>query len=192
MPNAFTTAQQVAPQTREQWRAWLAGHHDQPAGVWVVSWRRHTGKPAMTYEEQILEAVAFGWVDSTAKTLDPDRSMLYFAPRRRGSGWARSNKERVTALEAAGLLAEPGRRAVEAAKADGSWTMLDDVEALVVPPDLAGAFDRHPGSRERWDASTVSSRRQALGWIAQAKRATTRAQRVEHVAAATARGEGPR
>ena len=192
MPNSIAAAEQVPLETRQQWRAWLSRHHERPRGVWVVSWRKHTGRPAMTYEEQVLEALCFGWVDSTGKTLDADRSMLYFAPRRKGSGWARTNKERVASLEAAGLLAGPGRRAIEAAQADGSWTLLDDVEALVVPADLERAFDRHPGSREHWDTSTASSRKQVLGWIVAAKRPATRARRVEEAAAAAARGEGLR
>ena len=114
---------------------------------------------------------------------------MWFSPRRRGSGWARSNKQRIERLEAAGLMAEPGRALIDAAKADGSWTMLDDVEDLVVPPDLADAFDAHPGSREQWDGFSRSARRAMLVWLVEAKRPATRAGRVTQVAERAAVGE---
>ena len=130
---------------------------------------------AASGEEAVEQALCFGWIDSTNRSLDDERSMMWFAPRRRGSGWARSNKQRIERLEASGQMAPPGRALIDGAKADGSWTMLDDVEDLVVPPDLAEAFDAHPGSREQWDAFPRSARRGILEWVAQAKRAPTRA-----------------
>jgi uncharacterized protein YdeI (YjbR/CyaY-like superfamily) len=181
--------ERVHAQTREQWRAWLAQNHARRIGVNLVSWRRHTGRPAMTYEESIEEALCFGWVDSTARTLDEDRTMLWFSPRKKGSGWSRPNKERVARLEAAGLIEEPGRRVVEAARADGSWSMLDDVENLVVPPDLAEAFARHTGSAEHWEAFPRSAKRGILEWIRQARKPETRARRLEETASLAARGE---
>jgi uncharacterized protein YdeI (YjbR/CyaY-like superfamily) len=82
-----------------------------------------------------------------------------------------------------------GRAVIEAAKADGTWTLLDDAENLVVPDDLAAAFDGHAGSREAWDAFPRSARRAILGWIVQAKRPDTRGRRVEETARMAARGE---
>jgi uncharacterized protein YdeI (YjbR/CyaY-like superfamily) len=181
-------AGEVHLETREQWRAWLAVHHDTAASVWLVSWRRHTGRPAVSYDDAVCEALAFGWVDSTAGTLDADRSRMYFAPRRRGSGWARSNKQRVEALERAGLMTDAGRRVVRAAQEDGSWTLLDDVEDLVVPPDLVAALDASPPGRRHWDAFTPGARRALLAWIATAKRPATREKRVAETAAAAAEG----
>ena len=176
----------VHVETRAQWRAWLAAHHDTASSVWLVSWRRHTGLPAVSYDDAVCEALAFGWVDSTAGTVDGDRSRLYFAPRRRGSGWARTNKLRVEALERDGLMAEAGRRVVQAAQADGSWTALDDVENLVVPADLAAAFDAHPSARAHWDAFPPGVRKGILTWIGQAKRPATREKRVAETAALAA------
>jgi uncharacterized protein YdeI (YjbR/CyaY-like superfamily) len=184
----LTPAGEVHLETREQWRAWLATHHDTATSVWLVSWRRQTGRPAVSYDDAVLEALAFGWVDSTAGTLDAERSRMYFAPRRRGSGWARSNKLRVEALERAGLMTEAGRRVVRAAQEDGSWTLLDDVEDLVVPPDLAAAFEAYPQARRHWDAFTPGARRALLTWIVTAKRPATREKRVAETAAAAAEG----
>jgi uncharacterized protein YdeI (YjbR/CyaY-like superfamily) len=133
------------PESRAAWRAWLEANHDRVAGVWFVSWRRRTGRPTVSYEDAVEEALCFGWIDSVSSRVDDERGMLRFSPRRPGSIWARSNKERIARLEVAGLMTEAGRRVVETAKADGSWTVLDAAEDLVVPDDLAAALAAHLG-----------------------------------------------
>ncbi len=186
---AAADAPRVHAETRAEWRAWLAENAETASAVWLVSWRKGTGRPAVPYAEAVTEALAFGWVDSVQNRIDDERSMLYFARRKRGSGWARPNKLRVAELEASGLMTEAGRRVVEAAKADGSWTLLDDVEDLVVPPDLAAAFAQHPGAAEHWEAFPRSAKRGILEWIVQAKRPATRAARIEQTAETASRGE---
>lgn len=185
-------APRVHVQTIEQWREWLAEHHLAETGVWLVTWRRTTDLPAPSYEQQIEEALRVGWVDSTLRRLDDDRTMLYFARRRPGSGWARTNKERIARLESEGRMLPAGQAVVDRARADGSWTLLDAVEDLVVPDDLATAFDRHEGARQHWDGFPASARKQILGWIVQAKRPATRAERIEETARRASRGERAR
>jgi uncharacterized protein YdeI (YjbR/CyaY-like superfamily) len=181
-------AERVEPATLEEWSAWLAAHHADTAGVWLVSPRREADR-AVGYEPAVCEALRYGWVDSTQRPLDEGRSMQWFSPRRRGSIWTRRNKERVARLEAEGRMEAPGAAAVEAARASGMWTLMDDVEDLVVPADLAAAFDAHPGSREAWEGFPPSARKQMLAWIVLAKRPETRATRVTETAARAARGE---
>ena len=173
---------QVQPASLAEWRAWLAQNHGRGSGVWLVTWRAGSDGPRIGYEESVEQALCFGWVDSKGRSLDAERTMLWFAPRKRGSGWARTNKERIERLTAAGLMAPAGQAVIDAAKADGSWTLLDDVENLVVPDDLAAAFAAHPPAREHWDAFPRSARRATLEWIVQAKRAETRAKRVAEAA----------
>ena len=180
---------QVHPETRAEWRAWLAEHAGTSRGVWLVSWRTGTGRPAVPYVDLVEEALCVGWVDSTARRLDDERTAQRFAPRKPGSGWARTNKERVARRKAAGLMTDAGRRVVEAARADGSWSLLDDVEALVVPADLEAALAERPGAREQWDGFPPSVRKQILHWVVAAKRPETRARRVEETAEMAARGE---
>jgi uncharacterized protein YdeI (YjbR/CyaY-like superfamily) len=179
----------VAAETREQWRAWLADNHASAGGAWLVSWKKRTGRPAMSYAESVTEALAWGWVDSKGGRVDDERTMLYFAPRKPGSGWSRPNKLRIAELEAEGLLRPAGKAVVDRAKADGTWSLLDEVEDLVVPPDLAAAFDGVPGSRAQWEAFPRSARRGILEWIVQAKRPDTRARRVTETAELAGRGE---
>jgi len=170
------------PLNRAEWRAWLEANHARPQGVWMISYKQATGKPRVEYAESVEEALCFGWVDSKGNKLDDERSMLWFAPRKRGSGWARPNKERIERLIAAGLMAPAGLAKIDAAKADGTWTLLDSVENLEVPDDLAAALDRFSAARANFEAFPRSARRGILEWIVQAKTAATRAKRVEETA----------
>jgi uncharacterized protein YdeI (YjbR/CyaY-like superfamily) len=153
-----------------------------------VTWRRGRGE-AVAYEDAVEEALCFGWVDGQAGVVDEDRSKLYFAPRKRGSGWASSNKARVARLVSAGLMAPSGLAAVERAKADGSWNALDDIEAGIVPPDLQAALDAAPPAARHFAAFSPSARRMILFWISQAKRPETRAARITATVASAARNE---
>jgi uncharacterized protein YdeI (YjbR/CyaY-like superfamily) len=172
-------AELVQPATRAEWRRWLERNHARRTGVWFVSWRTHTGKRRVEYDDAVEEALCFGWIDSQARTIDEERSAVWMSPRKPGSGWSRSNKERIARLERAGLLAPPGIAAVEVAKANGSWTLLDSVEALEEPGDLARALDAEPAARRHFDAFPPSARKQILYWIASAKRDETRRRRIE-------------
>lgn len=189
MGRAHDEGERVQPDTPEDWGVWLEREHGRTEGAWLVTWKKHTGRATVSYDDAVTEALRFGWVDSLGRRLDDDRSMLWFAPRRKGSGWSRPNKVRIARLEAEGRMEPAGRAVIEAAKADGTWTLLDDVENLVVPDDLATAFDGHAGSRETWDAFPRSVRRGILEWIVQAKRPDTRGRRVEETARLAARGE---
>lgn len=179
----------VHVETRAEWRAWLAEHHDRVRRMRVVRWRSDTGRPAPSYEELVLEALAFGWIDSTVRRVGEDRISLLMTPRRPGSGWAATNKRRVVELREAGLMTTAGEDAIARAMADGSWTLLDDAEQQLVPPDLAGALESLPGAREAWDAFPKSARRAMLVWMGDAKRPETRAKRVQAIADGAARGE---
>jgi uncharacterized protein YdeI (YjbR/CyaY-like superfamily) len=153
-----------------------------------VQWKPRTGRPAIPYEEAIEEALCVGWVDGSYRSLDKERGMLWYAPRRRGSMWARSNRERVARLEAAGRMTPAGLAAVERARADGSWTILEPVEQLVVPDDLASGLDARPGAWATWDAWPATAKRAYLAWIVTAKRPDTRQRRVRDSADAIAAG----
>lgn len=178
----------VHAETRAEWRRWLAANHAGSPGVWLVSWKTVTGKPAVGYAESVEEALCFGWIDSLNRTIDDERTQQLFTPRRPGSRWSRSNKERVERLLADGLIEPAGLAAIEAAKASGAWTALDDVENLVVPDDLAAAFAAHPGAAKHWEAFPPSVRRAILVWILDAKRPETRARRIAETASEAAAG----
>ena len=172
----------VHPLTRAEWRSWLEQNWSRTEGIWLVSYKKDTGKPRFEYDEAVEEALCFGWVDSKPNKLDDERSLLWFAPRKRGTGWSKPNKERVERLIAQGLMAPPGLAKIEAAKQDGSWTALDAVEALEIPPDLAEALASYPAAGKNFDAFPRSVKRGILEWIVNAKKPETRAQRVSETA----------
>jgi uncharacterized protein YdeI (YjbR/CyaY-like superfamily) len=187
MPEA--PANSVHPLSRAEWRTWLEANHPRKEGVWLVSYKKAMGKPRFEYGDAVEEALCFGWVDSKPNKLDEERSMLWFAPRKSGTGWSKPNKERVERLMAARLMAPAGLAKVEAAKQDGSWAALDAIEALEIPDDLATAFTLHPGSAENFEAFPRSAKRGILEWIATAKKPETRAKRIAETAELAARNE---
>jgi uncharacterized protein YdeI (YjbR/CyaY-like superfamily) len=180
--------ERVLVETRAQWRAWLRRHHETSVGIWLVRWKKATGRPQVSYEAVVEEALCFGWVDSRPSSLDEQRSALLLTPRRPRSSWSRINKQRIQALEAANQLAPAGRAAVERAKADGSWTALDQVETLVEPADLRAALDTDPPARAHWDGFPRSTRRAILEWIASARTDATRDRRVRQTVADASKG----
>jgi uncharacterized protein YdeI (YjbR/CyaY-like superfamily) len=186
---ALKDAPLFEPADRGEWRAWLAANHATATGVWLVSRRRSTGHPGLDYEASIEEALCFGWVDGQVAPLDAERGRLYFAPRRRGSPWAKSNRARVERLIADGRMAPAGLAVVERAKADGSWSVLESVDRLEVPTDLAAALADRPRARDNWDRFPPSARHGLLGWVALAKRPETRARRIAAIAESAERGE---
>jgi uncharacterized protein YdeI (YjbR/CyaY-like superfamily) len=167
---------------RAQWRSWLADHHTTCAGAWAVFAKKSSREPGPAYEDLVEEALCFGWIDSTSGRVDDDFTSVYFAPRRKGGTWAATNKARVERLIAAGLMTEAGMAAIEQARADGSWSRLDAIDSATVPDDLAAAFERLPGSREQFDSFSLSTRRQLLFWVVDAKRPATRQRRIDETA----------
>jgi uncharacterized protein YdeI (YjbR/CyaY-like superfamily) len=171
----------VHPETIEAWRDWLVQHHRDTDAVWLVRWRKGSGKDPLDYAAIVEEALCFGWIDGLTNTLDERRQAHLLTPRRKHSGWAASNKERVERLIADGRITEPGMRVIEAAKADGSWSMLDAAEALIEPVELTAALDAHPQARRQWDAFPKSPRRALIWWVMSAKRPETRERRVTKI-----------
>jgi uncharacterized protein YdeI (YjbR/CyaY-like superfamily) len=170
------------PLSRAEWRAWLATNHTRTNGIWVISYKKSTGKPAMSYDDGVEEAICFGWIDSKVGKVDGERSKLWYAPRKPGTGWSRPNKLRVEKLAKLAVMHPAGQAKIDAAKADGSWSKLDAVEELVVPADLAKAFRAHAGAKKNWDAFPRSAKRGILEWIQLAKKPETRANRVNETA----------
>jgi uncharacterized protein YdeI (YjbR/CyaY-like superfamily) len=177
--------EQVELRSRTAWRAWLQASHQTSPGVWLVTFKQGS-EHYFSYGERVEEALCFGWVDSLARGLDDARSMQLFTPRKPTSYWSGANKERVARLTAAGLMTPAGQAMVDLAKATGTWTALEDVEAGVEPPDLAAALDANRDARRHWDAFPPGARRVLLGWLFTAKKPETRAKRIAEIVARAA------
>ena len=187
--SALSDAPLVDWTDRAGWRAWLEANHLGSTGAWLVMNRR-AARDSL-YEMAVEEALCFGWIDSTAGRVDEERGKLYFAPRKSGSGWAATNKARIVRLLADGRMAPAGLAAIERAKANGSWTLLDSVERLEVPADLATALAAQPSAAVNYAAWPMSVRKQALTSLAQARRPETRLSRIEKIVDAAFRNVRP-
>jgi uncharacterized protein YdeI (YjbR/CyaY-like superfamily) len=171
----------LVPADRESWRDWLSRNSHRPDGLWVVHRNKKSALEGPLYDELVEESLCFGWIDSVARRVDDDRRIQWFSPRRKGGIWSALNKERVERLIASGLMADRGRRVIEEAKTDGSWSQYDDVEALIVPRDLKEALRAEPGALAAYETLSVSARKQLLWQVYSAKRAQTRAERIERL-----------
>lgn len=187
---ALDDGERVTAADAAEWRAWLEANHERTAGVWLLSVRGRSAT-GVGYEVAVRQALCFGWIDGPVRTFDEDTNGQWFSPRRPGSGWAATNKARIAELEAAGLLAPAGIRALETAKANGSWTVLDGPEAGIEPPELTAALDAVPVARANWDAFPKSVKKFGLTHIAMAKRPETKAARIAKLVADAAEGRRP-
>lgn len=187
---ALDEGERIRAADAASWRAWLDENHGRPNGVWLLSVRGDSGA-GVGYDDAVRQALCFGWIDGPVRTFDDETVGQWFSPRRTGSGWAATNKARIAELERDGLLAAAGIRVLEAAKANGSWTMLDGPEAGIEPDELTAALDAVPAARENWDAFPKSVKKFGLTQIAMAKRPETRAARIAKIVADAAEGRRP-
>ena len=158
--------------------------------MWLVTYKAATGRARLAYEDSIPDALCYGWIDSVNKPLDDERTGLLFTPRRPGSGWSRTNKVRIALLLKEGRMQPAGLAKIAAAKRDGSWTLLDSVEAMQVPNDLRRALG--VAGLRRFEALTPGRKKEHLRMLVTAKRPETRAKRVADIARAVRSPVGAR
>ncbi|MFJ4036633.1 YdeI family protein [Microbacterium sp. NPDC090007] len=188
---ALDDGEKVIAADAAAWAAWLEQNHATSTGAWLVRGRGVDAGRYVDYEDAICEALCVGWIDGPVRVFDDVSSGLWFAPRRPRSGWAATNKARIARLEAEGRLRPAGRRALEVARANGSWGLLDDAEAGIEPKELAAALDAVPAARANWDAFPPSSRKFGLTQIAMAVRPQTRAARIAKIVTDAAENRRP-
>ncbi len=164
---------------RTEWRQWLKENHRSARSVWLIIYHKDSTNPSVYYDEVVDEALCFGWIDSKPNKRDKESYYQFFAQRNPKSNWSKVNKEKVEKLLAAGLMAPAGLEMIKTAKQNGTWNALDEVENLIVPPDLQEAFDQNPVAFEFWEKFPPSSKRGILEWIFNAKKAGTRKKRID-------------
>jgi uncharacterized protein YdeI (YjbR/CyaY-like superfamily) len=170
--------------TRKQWRQWLANHHASSPGIWLVRHKQHTGVKSMPYEDVVREALCFGWIDSLVKRLDDDRFAIKVTPRKPTSKWSDINRRRWKELEAAGLLATPGRAAAPTAN---RYAAKPTIPAL--PPYIANAFKTNRKAWQHFQALAPTYRRHFVAWIHTAKQPETRGRRIRESIALLSAGK---
>ncbi len=159
--------------------------------IWLMYYKKHTGKESVSYEEAVEEAICFGWIDSQVNTIDADSYMQRYSRRNKNSAWSESNKERVVRMIEQGRMTEAGMASVLAAKNGGHWDELTPVENLEMPPDLEAALAANPKANENFASLSPSHRKQYLYWVLSAKTEETRKKRIKKTVKRSALGKKP-
>jgi uncharacterized protein YdeI (YjbR/CyaY-like superfamily) len=170
------------PTSRQAWREWLQENHHSKQSVWLVYYKKKSGMPTISWSEAVDEALCFGWIDSTKKTLDDDTFIQFFSKRKANSTWSKVNKDKVLRFIDDGTMTKAGLKSIETAKQNGSWVILDEAETLIIPEDLENAFRTKPGSKDFFLGLSKSARKSILQWVILAKRKETRQKRINEIA----------
>lgn len=180
------------PKNRKAWRNWLQKNHIAKQSVWLIYYKKGSGKPSLSWSEAVDEALCFGWIDSVAKTLDEERYIQFFCKRKPRSVWSKINKEKVQRLTDAGLMTAAGQAIIDTARLNGSWNTLDEVEAGIIPKDLLQVFKLHPGAKPYFTGLSRSAQKAILQWLHMAKQSATRQKRMEEIATLAAQNLKPK
>ncbi|QEC52996.1 uncharacterized protein YdeI (YjbR/CyaY-like superfamily) [Anseongella ginsenosidimutans] len=170
------------PASRKEWRRWLEKHHETKQSIWLIQSKKEFNLPTLSWSEAVEEALCFGWIDSTRKTLDKETFIQFFCKRKPKSVWSKINKDKVQQLIEKGLMTKAGYASIEIARQNGSWDILNDVEELKIPEDLEKEFQRKPGSGDFFLSLSKSAKKSILQWLILAKRPETRQKRVAEIA----------
>lgn len=165
----------------KEWRKWLHANHSLVKGVYLIFYKKGHENESMVWEEAVKVALCYGWIDSTVKSLGDGKRRQYFCKRRAKGTWSKVNKEHIKKLIESDLMHESGLAAINAAKENGSWILLDDVENGIVPQNLKDAFKRTPKANENFQNFTFSQRKSYLYWLNQAKRTETKQKRIKEI-----------
>ncbi|MCB0840582.1 MAG: YdeI/OmpD-associated family protein [Bacteroidetes bacterium] len=161
------------------WRNWLAENWNKEKSVWLIIYHKNSETPSVYYDDAVDEGLCFGWIDSKPNKRDEQSYFQFFSQRNSKSNWSRKNKDKIERLMKEGRMAEPGLEMVRLAKETGTWDALNDVENLIIPPDMQVLFDQNPIALGNFQAFPPSVRRGILEWIFNAKRVDTREKRIQ-------------
>ncbi len=183
-----TTAAPHAFATSAEWDAWLAAHHAQSPGIWLLIAKKNAAQSLITIGEALDVALCYGWIDSQRKGNDAQTYLQRYSPRRAKSPWSRLNVERVVELTEAGRMKAGGRAEIAAAKADGRWAVAYEPQRKAgLPEDLAEALS---GNAKAAAAFAALDRTGQYALILPLLKATTPEVRLARVRKAIARLAG--
>ncbi len=171
------------PISPTHWRKWLTENHLSKQSVWLVFYNKKSDKQSITWRESVDIALCFGWIDSKKIKIDEETSHQFFSKRKANSTWSKINKEIIGRLIDNGLMTEAGYKSIEIAKQNGSWTILDDVEELIIPNDLKAELNSRPIAKAYFESLSKSVKKAILQWLVLAKRPETRQKRMTEIVA---------
>jgi uncharacterized protein YdeI (YjbR/CyaY-like superfamily) len=181
MDNMENELKMIYADSRQAWRQWLEANHAKQQSIWLVYYKKKANKSTVSYNDAVDEALCFGWIDSKAKPIDDEKYMQFFCPRKKNSIWSRINKEKVERLVSEGRMTKAGYESIDIAKQNGSWTILDEAEALIIPQDLNDEFKNNPEALDYFLGLSRSDKRNILQWLVLAKRQETKQKRINEI-----------
>lgn len=165
---------------RKDWRLWLKENHNREKEIWLVYYKKHTGKPRVPYDDAVEEALCFGWIDSIVRTIDDETYMQKFTPRKARSNWSASNKKRVEKLISMGVMTKAGLEKIDIAKTNGSWDkVITATKSFEMPDELQSALKLNKSAKVFFENLSSSCQRQYIGWIASAIKTDTKQKRIK-------------
>jgi uncharacterized protein YdeI (YjbR/CyaY-like superfamily) len=178
--NAFKT---LYVSTREEWRRWLEKNGTKESVIWLIFYKRHSGKRSLPYSDAVEEALCFGWIDSIIKRFDDEKYIQKFTPRQEKSTWSTLNVRRVREMIKAGRMTERGLALYKYAEENG---LLPEPDAkpkkdLVIPGFVADALSENKKAENYFNSLAPSYKRLYIFWIMDAKREETRMKRVQEM-----------
>lgn len=179
----------VTPKSREAWRAWLEKNHAAVEEAWLVFFKKAAGKPTLSYNDAVEEALCFGWIDGVKRALDAERYMHRFTPRKLASRWSALNKQRAERMLKAGLMAPAGERAIRRAKENGAWAAARVQKEFPMPPEFAARLARDKKAAAFFSSLAPSYQRAVCRWVGTAKREETKARRLDEAMRRLKNGE---
>ncbi len=176
--------------TQQDWETWLAEHHAEPKGIWLKIAKKGNETPSISYAQALEGALCYGWIDGQKAAFDEQYWLQKFTPRRAKSIWSQINCDKAHALIEAGRMQAAGLRQVELAKADGRWEAAYTSQSkAAVPDDLQMELDKNPQARDFFLTLNSINRYAILFRIQNAKKAETRAARIQKFVEMLANGE---
>ncbi|WP_406308415.1 YdeI/OmpD-associated family protein [Streptomyces griseoaurantiacus] len=176
----------------EAFEAWLGENHAASPGIWLKLRKKGPEVVALDYAQALEVALCYGWIDGQKATFDDQWWLQRFTPRRPGSRWSKINRDKATALVEQGRMRPPGQAEIDRARADGRWAAAyDGARTATVPEDLAAALAAVPAAAAFFETLDRRNRYAVLYRVQDAKKAETRARRIEKFVAMLARGEKP-
>lgn len=169
------------PTNQTDWRKWLEENHVSEQAVWLVFYSKKSGIKSITWSDAVDVALCFGWIDSKKVKIDAETSHQFFSKRKPKSTWSKINKNKVEKLIEQGLMTEAGFASIAIAKQNDSWTILDEVEELIIPADLEAAFADKPNAKDFFLSLSKSVKKIILSWLVFAKTTETRQKRITEI-----------
>lgn len=177
---------------RNEWREWLEKNYNSKSEIWLIYYKKHSGKPRIPYDDAVEEALCFGWIDSLVKTINDEKYMQKYTPRKKNSVWSEYNVKRCDKMIKEGKMTPAGLKLIEEAKKNGKWDLAYTTKKMFeMPENLKAALKKNKIAWENFNNFASSYRNNYIHWIINAKREETKNKRIQEVVRRAALNQKP-